>query len=155
MEDRCEPDCCRQRAVHCPALGVDRCRVAGGVDADGDDRFSELAEELLGEPNRHRQPAPLVGIGDNNLAMFSDPRFLALGIKNVRFDMAWDVLSRAYRSPYRRDVLQAWLEDARTDGLTPVIVFDHSERKASLDGCRPWPSSVGRSFGFASSTHGH
>jgi len=30
--------------------------------------------------------------------------------QNVRFDMAWDVLSRAYRSPYRRDVLQAWLE---------------------------------------------
>jgi len=96
---------------------------------------------LTGTVNRR----PLVGIGDNNLAMFSDPRFLALGIKNVRFDMAWDVLSRAYRSPYRRDVLQAWLEDARTDGLTPVIVFDHSERKGQ-SGRLPTVAQFSRAF---------
>jgi len=42
---------------------------------------------------------PLVGIGDENLALFSDPRFLALGITQVRFYVSWDVLSSAYKKP--------------------------------------------------------
>ena len=71
---------------------------------------------------------PLVGIGDENLALFSDPRFLALGITQVRFYVSWDVLSSAYKNPYRRDVLAEWLADARGLGLTPLITFDHSDR---------------------------
>jgi hypothetical protein len=71
---------------------------------------------------------PLVGIGDENLGLFSDPRFLALGITQVRFYVSWDVLSSGYRNPYRRNVLAAWLADARGLGLTPLITFDHSDR---------------------------
>jgi hypothetical protein len=71
---------------------------------------------------------PLVGIGDENLEMFSDPGFLALGIKQVRFYVSWDVLSGAYKNPYRRDVLAAWLGNARALGLTPLITFDRSDR---------------------------
>jgi hypothetical protein len=71
---------------------------------------------------------PLVGIGDENVALFSDPRFLALGITQVRFDVSWDVLSSGAKDPYRRNVLAAWLADARGLGLTPLITFDHSDR---------------------------
>ena len=72
---------------------------------------------------------PAIGIGDENLALFSDPRFLALGIRDVRVDMPWDVLSSKYRSHYRRNLLEAWLADARADGLQPLVVFDHSDRR--------------------------
>ena len=72
---------------------------------------------------------PALGIGDENLFMFRDPRFLSLGIKEVRFDMSWDVLSGAYKNHYRRDILEAWLGEARADGLTPLITFDHSDRR--------------------------
>ena len=80
------------------------------------------------------QPAPapahpLIGIGDENLEMFTDPHFLALGIENVRFDMSWDVLSGGYKDHYRLDVLREWLAEARADGLTPLITIDHSDRK--------------------------
>ena len=64
---------------------------------------------------------PLVGIGDNNTAIFSDPRFLALGITQVRDDIAWNALA----VPRARAELAAWLADAQADGLTPLITFDH------------------------------
>jgi len=64
---------------------------------------------------------PLVGIGDNNTAIFSDPRFLALGITQVRDDIAWNALA----VPRARADLAAWLADAQADGLTPLITFDH------------------------------
>jgi hypothetical protein len=69
---------------------------------------------------------PLIGIADENIALFSDPRFLSLGIKEVRFYVSWDVLSHAYRDHYRRKILAAWLATARARGLTPLITFEHS-----------------------------
>ena len=63
----------------------------------------------------------LVGIGDNKTELFSDPRFLALGITQVRDDVPWDVL----QIPYERVALARWLADAQADGLTPLITFDH------------------------------
>jgi hypothetical protein len=71
---------------------------------------------------------PLLGIADENTAMFNDPRFLALGITQVRYYMAWDVLSSSYKNPYRRNQLSAWLGNARAKGLTPLITIDHSDR---------------------------
>jgi hypothetical protein len=72
---------------------------------------------------------PQVGIGDENVAMFTDPQFLALGIKQVRFDVSWDVFSKSYHDHYRLSILEAWLALAHADGLTPLISFDHSDRK--------------------------
>jgi hypothetical protein len=86
---------------------------------------------LLAPAQARTAPAaahPLVGIADENVQLFSDPRFLALGITQVRFYVSWDVLSGAYKNPYRRDVLASWLADARGLGLTPLITFDHSDR---------------------------
>jgi hypothetical protein len=75
---------------------------------------------------------PLVGIADENLPMFSDPRFLSLGIRQVRFYVSWDVLSPAYHDHYRRNILTNWLRDAKADGLTPLITFDHSDLRGRV-----------------------
>ena len=48
---------------------------------------------------------PLIGIGENNAQIFGDPRFLALGIKQVRDDIAWN----AVEVPRGRAALTAWL----------------------------------------------
>ncbi|HEY5261631.1 MAG TPA: hypothetical protein VIJ33_05925 [Solirubrobacteraceae bacterium] len=72
-----------------------------------------------------------MGIADENLALFRDPRFLSLGIKEVRFYVSWDVLSPAYHDHYRRNILASWLANARAHGLTPLITFDHSDLPGS------------------------
>ncbi|MGA2469311.1 MAG: hypothetical protein ABSG64_01305 [Solirubrobacteraceae bacterium] len=70
---------------------------------------------------------PLVGLGDNKTQLFSDPRFLALGITQVRYDMPWDALTATtYSGNYESTRLQQWLTMAQQDGLTPLITFDHS-----------------------------
>ncbi|HUB75905.1 MAG TPA: hypothetical protein VL977_02555 [Solirubrobacteraceae bacterium] len=64
---------------------------------------------------------PVVGIADNNTEMFADPRFLALGITQVRDDIAWNAVFE--REPSLR--LAAWLAAAKATGMTPLITFDH------------------------------
>ena len=72
------------------------------------------------KPQHH----PQVGIGDNKDDMFSDPRFLALGIKTVRYSMAWDVLAGGYQT---RDVT-TWMKAAKAHHLDVLITIDHSRR---------------------------
>ena len=67
---------------------------------------------------------PLVGIGDDKPDMLGDPRFLALGITAVRYDMAWDALS----VPYQRAEVTAWMDAAHRDGLDVLVTIDHSDR---------------------------
>jgi hypothetical protein len=64
---------------------------------------------------------PVVGVADNSSQMFGDPRFLALGITDVRDDVPWNVLSR--RSARRS--LATWIGAAKAAGMTPLITFDH------------------------------
>lgn len=72
---------------------------------------------------------PLVGIGDNNSTMFSDPRFLALDITQVRYDMPWDALTATYPAGnYAAADLSEWLTLAHNAGLTPLVTIDHSDR---------------------------
>jgi hypothetical protein len=109
-----------------------------------------VAACVLIVPGVGAQTAPatvhaLVGVGDENTDLFSDPRFLALGIRYVRFYMSWDVLSSLYRNHYRRNVLEAWLADARAEGLTPLITIDHSDRKGQ-GGHLPSVSQYSRAF---------
>jgi hypothetical protein len=69
--------------------------------------------------------APLVvGIADQKPAMFTDPLFTGLGIKNARIAVAWDVLHVGWQ---RRD-LDAWMAAAHTAGVEPLVTFDHSRR---------------------------
>jgi hypothetical protein len=85
---------------------------------------------------------PLVGIGENTTAIFSDPRFLALGITQVRDDIAWNALS----VPRARADLAAWLGDAQADGLTPLITFDHVVGNVRTEQRLPSVAQFSRAF---------
>jgi hypothetical protein len=67
---------------------------------------------------------PIIGIGDDKADMFSDPRFLALRIKAVRYDMSWDALNVGYQ----RAEVTAWMDAAHKHGLSVLVTIDHSDR---------------------------
>ena len=56
--------------------------------------------------------------------MFSDPRFLALGIRSVRYDMSWDALS----VPYQRAEVTRLDGCREAHGLSVLVTIDHSDR---------------------------
>src|ERR1700692_589288 len=70
------------------------------------------------------QPAgkrhPLVGIGDGKPDPFQDPRLLALGTKNGRYDMPPDVMS----DPVLRAQATRWLTAAKADGMSVLVTLD-------------------------------
>jgi hypothetical protein len=73
-------------------------------------------------------PAPLlpggvrVGIGDQKPDMFSDPRFIALGIRYARVAIGWDAMT----SPWQVEQLDDWLTKARALNVQPLISLGHS-----------------------------
>jgi polysaccharide biosynthesis protein PslG len=66
-----------------------------------------------------------LGIGEQQLAMFSDPRFLALGLDHVRVVTAYDVV--CHPGP-ERNYLDAWLAGARASRARPLVAFSFSPR---------------------------
>ena len=66
--------------------------------------------------------AVVVGIGDQSPAMFSDPRFLALGIHEARLTVSWDVANARSRSAELAAV-GSWLSAASKAHVTPLISF--------------------------------
>ena len=73
-------------------------------------------------------PAPLlpggvrVGIGDQKADMFSDPRFVALGVRYARIAVGWDVMT----TPWELEALDNWLQKARVLNVQPLISIGHS-----------------------------
>ena len=67
---------------------------------------------------------PILGIGDDKPDLFTDPKFLALRIRNVRYDMSWDALSVSWQ----RAAVTRWMDLAKKDGLTVLVTIDHSRR---------------------------
>jgi hypothetical protein len=67
-------------------------------------------------------PGVDVGIADQKVDMFSDPRFGTLGITRARLAIGWDALTSA------REVaeIDAWLQGAQAAGVEPLISFMHS-----------------------------
>ncbi len=65
---------------------------------------------------------PLVGVGDNGPAMFADQNFRSLGTKISRKIVPYDF----YRSQTEIDQLRAWLAGAQSQGVEPLIAFEHS-----------------------------
>ena len=65
---------------------------------------------------------PVVGIGEQQTAMFSDPRFRALDVAHSRLVTAWDTTSVRFE----RDLVDTWLAEARRAGVEPFITFGHS-----------------------------
>ena len=82
------------------------------------------ASSAKGATSAAKRPsvATQIGLADNDTEFFSDPRFLALGIKLVRVEIPWNVLL----VPFYSERLARWLDAARRDGLTPLITFDHA-----------------------------
>ena len=71
--------------------------------------------------------APIVGIGDQNSHMFSDPAFRSLGVKHSRLALAWNW----NRDPYTLAQTDAWMAAAQSAGVRPLIAFnrDWSDRR--------------------------
>lgn len=63
-----------------------------------------------------------VGIADQKAAFFADAKFRGLGLKLARRSVAWDTMLYDWQVA---DV-DAWLQAARQDGVTPVITFARS-----------------------------
>jgi hypothetical protein len=79
------------------------------------------ARALEPGPPRHLDH-PLIGIGEQHPAMFSDPRFKALAIRYARLSIGWNALESRPQSR----ALATWLRAAHADGVQPLIVFEHS-----------------------------
>jgi hypothetical protein len=78
---------------------------------------------LLASPAAAR--APIVGIGDQDPAMFSDPAFRALDVKHSRLALAWDW----NRDPYSLALTDQWIAAARAAGVRPLIAFNRNWRE--------------------------
>jgi hypothetical protein len=67
-------------------------------------------------------PRLIVGIGEQQAAMFSDQRFRDLGIAHARIVVAYD----ATRVKFERVLMDLWLTEARKAGVEPFVTFGHS-----------------------------
>jgi hypothetical protein len=76
-----------------------------------------------------------VGIADNKADMFADTRYQALGIKYVRIDLRWDVLS----DPAATAQLDAWMGGAHATGARPLVTFDRSPLRPAYN---PTPAQL-------------
>jgi hypothetical protein len=63
--------------------------------------------------------AVLVGIGDQDASMFTDPLFTQLGIKRARYFPSWNVAQKAEEAGW----LDHWLAQAQATGTEPLISF--------------------------------
>jgi hypothetical protein len=91
------------------ALGAAGCG-GNGDSGSGAKAGSGLRDDLV------------VGIGEQNTAMFADPRFTALKIRDARLVVSYDTVAVRFE----RQLVDAWLEAARKAGVRPFITFGHS-----------------------------
>jgi hypothetical protein len=68
------------------------------------------------------QARPMIGIGEQDPAFFSDPLFLDTGIKKVRVVTAWDALE----TPWQRDELDFYMAAAQRAQVRVLLGFDRS-----------------------------
>ena len=67
--------------------------------------------------------APAIGIGDQPPTMFSSPLFEALGVKRVRYVVAYDA---ALTGGFERSQADAFLNAAHAGGYDVLVAFQHS-----------------------------
>jgi hypothetical protein len=63
---------------------------------------------------------PLVGIGDQNAAMFSDPQYKKLDVAITRYTLPWNW----YKDPYQEMLIDQWIAAAKGAGQRPLIAFN-------------------------------
>src|SRR3954453_7603339 len=76
-----------------------------------------------------------LGIGEQGIEMFSDPRFGALGLEHVRLVVPYDV---ACRPGTAQAYLDSWLAAARSAGARPLVAFASSSRILGLPSYRTY-----------------
>jgi Glycosyl hydrolase catalytic core len=64
--------------------------------------------------------SPIVGVGDQNASMFSDPNFQKLGVKHSRLVLAWDW----HRHPDLVYSTDQWMAAAQAAGVRPLVAFN-------------------------------
>jgi hypothetical protein len=68
------------------------------------------------------QARPVIGIGEQNVGVFSDPTWQALGVRRMRLVVAWDAL----QSDWQRAEADAYLAAAQAQGAQVVLAFGRS-----------------------------
>ena len=81
-----------------------------------------LAGLLLGVAGTTASARPAFGYGEGRTDMFSDPRWLALPLRDVRRLVDWDVQA----APDKIAALDAWMQAARSTNSRPLLAIDHS-----------------------------
>jgi Glycosyl hydrolase catalytic core len=64
----------------------------------------------------------LVGMGEQNPAMFEDQRFVDTGIRHARLIVPYDVVKAG---GWPLDAAAVWLARARHEGIEPLVTFSH------------------------------
>ena len=71
-----------------------------------------------------------VGIADQKSSMFTDPRFLQLGLKTARRSIAWDTFLPG--NEWQVPEVDQWLQAARAAGVKPLITFARSREASKI-----------------------
>jgi hypothetical protein len=79
-----------------------------------------LGSAVAGSPAFAR---PVIGIGDANAPMFSDPNFQALGVRTARIVVPYDALQRG---GWELQQVDDWMVAAAARGVEPLVAFNHS-----------------------------
>ena len=69
-----------------------------------------------------------LGIADQKADMFTDPRFLGLGLKTARRSVAWDT----FQYDWQIADIEDWLNKARAAGVRPLITFARSRIQSKI-----------------------
>ncbi|HWK29896.1 MAG TPA: glycosyl hydrolase [Solirubrobacter sp.] len=77
---------------------------------------------VLATPAAAATRPPLIGVGEQNVSVFTDPAFESLGLRDVRFVAAYDAL----HSDWQRQELDDYLTAARGAGVRVLLGFGHS-----------------------------
>jgi hypothetical protein len=81
-----------------------------------------LASALLGMASAAASARPAFGYGEGRVDMFSDPRWLALPLRDVRRLVDFDVQS----NPDKIAALDAWMAAAKSTNSRVLLAIDHS-----------------------------
>jgi hypothetical protein len=85
---------------------------------------------------------PVIGIGEQKVGMFSDPRWQSLGLPHVRYIAPWDALN----DPRQRRLLDDWMAAAREADARVLLGFERSLRSRRLARTLPTARAFEREF---------
>jgi hypothetical protein len=85
---------------------------------------------------------PVIGIGEQKVGMFSDPRWQRLDLRHVRYIAPWDALN----DPRQRRLLDDWMAAARKADARVLLGFERSLRSRRLARTLPSAREFEREF---------